>query len=538
MAQWAPFRWRKLFFYLLLLACFFSGPALADPSISLEISGEGVTNPLTFTREELEAMEQYQQLYSTINTWPTKRWYMARGVKLRELLALAGIKEEATLLKFIGKDNYEVTLTVKELLEDKRYYFPGLKENHPTDGSIPGSPEGAVEVEPIIALVGAEDSVDPAEMDERHGLMLVVGQRAVTEQTWPLFIKQIQKIQVLTAEPEKWDPPKTYVPDGSTVPLGFKLELTNKDNDLDKIYYTTDGSTPTVDSPMFNWSARRWWDQREEGDSVNLPIEIIAEMLKAGQKEVVFKARTIGPGKLDSDVITFTFKVDPEAQDPTKLPAVPPSGISLDRSSLQLPIGGSFRLEASVEPFNALDKRVAWHSSDTRVATVDTGGLVTVVGEGTAVITAETADGRFRALCVVNGPAQLEKEEEVRRGEEEEQVPGAGAEDEREEAPSRAPASPSSGEDEQSVPAKTQEEIPESRKQYLREKTGTDGHEPELEEVSPQQAFEVSLESYSALTLPARKKNAHPQAAVLLLLFFLSGAGRRYLEYAKELKNS
>ncbi len=62
---------------------------------------------------------------------------MARGVKLRDLLALAGLREEATLVRFYSRDGYDVTFTVKELLADRRYYFPGLKENHPSDGSIP-----------------------------------------------------------------------------------------------------------------------------------------------------------------------------------------------------------------------------------------------------------------------------------------------------------------------------------------------------------------------------------------------------------------
>ena len=66
-------------------------------AVAITINGEGVANSLTLTRQELEAMEQYEHLYSVINTWPTKRWYAARGVKLRELLNLAGIKEEATL---------------------------------------------------------------------------------------------------------------------------------------------------------------------------------------------------------------------------------------------------------------------------------------------------------------------------------------------------------------------------------------------------------------------------------------------------------
>ena len=56
-----------------------------------------------------------------------------------------------------------------------------------------------------------------------------------------------------------------------------------------------------------------------------------------------------------------------------------------------------------MEPFNAVNKKVTWHSSDTSVATVDTRGLVTVVGPGTAVITVETVEGSYTATCVING---------------------------------------------------------------------------------------------------------------------------------------
>ena len=53
--------------------------------------------------------------------------------------------------------------------------------------SIPGSAEGAEEVEPILALVSAEGSKDFAAMNERDAPLLVLGQRAVTEQTNQLF---------------------------------------------------------------------------------------------------------------------------------------------------------------------------------------------------------------------------------------------------------------------------------------------------------------------------------------------------------------
>ena len=252
-------------------------------------------------------------------------------MKLRDLLALAEIKDEATLVRFVSSDGYDVTLTVKELLKDKRYYFPGLKDNHPSDGSIPGSSDGAQEVEPILALVSAEGIDDPAAMNERDALLLVLGQRAETEQTNNLFLKYVSRIEVTTTTPEKWDSPKANIPSGTVLPVGTQIKLSNKHNNEDKIYYTTDGSTPTVNSPMFNWSASRWWDQRGDVEGINKPIEI--------KKDTIIKMITIGPGKEDSDVVTFTFTADLTGKvvDPTKVPGGPPTEVTLDRNAINRP---------------------------------------------------------------------------------------------------------------------------------------------------------------------------------------------------------
>ena len=67
--------------------------ALAEAASTIEITGEGVAHPMTLSFNQLEAMQQYEHIYSVINTWPTKRWYTARGIKLRELLNQAGIKD-------------------------------------------------------------------------------------------------------------------------------------------------------------------------------------------------------------------------------------------------------------------------------------------------------------------------------------------------------------------------------------------------------------------------------------------------------------
>ena len=78
------------------------------------------------------------------------------------------------------------------------------------------------------------------------------------------------------------------------------------------------------------------------------------------------------------------------------------NGMSLDRSSLALDKGGEYTLTAALDPANATDKGVSWSSSDPAVASVDAEGKVTAVADGTAVITAVTNDGDFKAECSVS----------------------------------------------------------------------------------------------------------------------------------------
>lgn len=526
----------KLFIFGWLLIWFLVGLAvvpdfaIAGDANSIEITGEGVAHPLTLSINQLEAMEQYEHVYSVINTWPTKRWYTARGVKLRDLLNQAGIKDNATLIKFMSSDGYEVTLTVKELLQDKRYYFPGLKDNHPTDGSIPGSPRDAEEVEPILALVSAEGSDDPADMNDRDALMLVIGQRAVTEQTNNLFLKYVNKIEVLVTPPERWDSPKANIPSGTVVPVGTEIELSNKNNNEDKIYYTTDGSTPTINSPMFNWSASRWWDQRGDVKSVNKPIEV--------KEDTVIKMITIGPGKLDSEVVTFKFTADMsgKAVDPTKVPGGPPTGISLDRNRIDLPVGGTYRLEATVTPFNATNQDLIWSSSDTRVATVDNRGLVTVVGLGTAVITVTTAEGNHKDICVVNGPDEEQDEEAASITSSTGPEPPEPAVQQLPQPQAGVnPVADSNTSAAAALPAEST--IPEDRAQYLAKKEEI-GSDPGQEAVAQLPTDNWRVFEMSADTIPLPLKVAEDRmkiySTIMLLLFFLSGAGQKYAQFTKE----
>lgn len=76
------------------------------------------------------------------------------------------------------------------------------------------------------------------------------------------------------------------------------------------------------------------------------------------------------------------------------------TGITLDKSTLEISVNGSAVLTPTVEPSDATNKTVIWSSSEETVATV-ANGIVTGVSAGTATITAKTEDGNFEKTCEV-----------------------------------------------------------------------------------------------------------------------------------------
>ena len=78
------------------------------------------------------------------------------------------------------------------------------------------------------------------------------------------------------------------------------------------------------------------------------------------------------------------------------------TGVTLNKTSATLNTGQTLQLSATVAPSNATDKSVSWTTSNSSVASVNSNGLVTANGPGTATITAKTWDGTNKtATCTV-----------------------------------------------------------------------------------------------------------------------------------------
>ena len=82
-----------------------------------------------------------------------------------------------------------------------------------------------------------------------------------------------------------------------------------------------------------------------------------------------------------------------------KPPVVDVVSVTLSRSSVNLAVGHSTAVKATVSPADATNKSVVWTSSDESVATVEN-GRITAVSVGTATVTARSANGKTAAVAV------------------------------------------------------------------------------------------------------------------------------------------
>ncbi len=81
------------------------------------------------------------------------------------------------------------------------------------------------------------------------------------------------------------------------------------------------------------------------------------------------------------------------------LPSTPQTEITISQKTMSLTVGGSKQLTATVTPDGTA---VAWDSSNSSVATVDSTGNVTAVAEGTADITVSAGDVTATCKVTVN----------------------------------------------------------------------------------------------------------------------------------------
>ena len=109
-----------------------------------------------------------------------------------------------------------------------------------------------------------------------------------------------------------------------------------------------------------------------------------------------YQYRCVVTGSGGVSVISQTATLTVQAK-PT---SVPVTGVTLDKTTLELFTGGSATLTATVQPDDATNKNVTWQSDNANVATVQN-GTVNAVGAGEATITVTTEDGKKTATCKV-----------------------------------------------------------------------------------------------------------------------------------------
>ncbi|MCL2166472.1 MAG: stalk domain-containing protein [Clostridiales bacterium] len=366
---------------VLLLTLSAALPALAADTV-LVITGDGVDRELSFSLDELKGMTGYitQNAYSAWNTWPAKSVQYARGVSLKELLSRAGLKEAATAVTVAeasspsGAAGYSMRFLLDDLFAE-RYYFEGA-----------GSAGSAVPA--ILAFMHSEKSF--AAMAEIN-LQLIYGQLDAQEQTTVGFVKSVSVITVTCDPVFPLPPPEANAekqPDGS-----YLVTLSSANRNA-KIYYTTDGSLPTVHSKMYNVSAPHWQPE------LNLPFAVSAS--------AKVKAIAVATGYQNSEVMEFIpappVPEAPEAPEAHETPSTAAGGAA---GEIQVVIDGK-RIDFDVPPRNVNGRilvplRAIFEELGATIEYDSHTKTVTAVKSGVTVIltigdTYPTIDGRTVAI--------------------------------------------------------------------------------------------------------------------------------------------
>ena len=252
---------------------------------TLIITGNGVEHPTRLSLDELQEIEEARAsaCYSAVNNWPARKFMVGQGIKVSYLLKKAGIKDEAQTIIVRAADGYNAAFT-REQLDEKRFCFPDLLEN---------SEKGAQEVPAILAWEYRQGRDLTKAIT--GNLCLLLGQKSLNDVVAHAFIKDVVMIEVLTAPPGQWAAVQAETAPGR-IKGGTEILLSHPDQDLVKIYYTIDGSTPDRRSLVYNPSTSYYQPD------LTKPIKV--------DNDMVIKAIAIGLGKHDSEAATFEYEAE------------------------------------------------------------------------------------------------------------------------------------------------------------------------------------------------------------------------------------
>ncbi len=93
--------------------------------------------------------------------------------------------------------------------------------------------------------------------------------------------------------------------------------------------------------------------------------------------------------------VSTTFSVYVNKKD------INPTGVYLDREYVELSVGNTLQLKATVAPSNATNKRVEWSSSDSSIVSVDSSGNIKALKKGNADIKITTSNNLYASARVI-----------------------------------------------------------------------------------------------------------------------------------------
>lgn len=227
------------------------------------------------------------------------------GPTVTGILEDAGVTyNDDQLISFAGADGLVESFIAEDFFKE-RYYFPKGRIEKKGDGytGTPAQEANYADAEPVVPIIDLNRRFDDPATDkneDEHESVLRFGQTAPNEQNNAAFVKYVAdggSIIVGDVQKAAWEPIQSANYNSGVILPETEIIFDMPDSLIGKkvaAYYTTDGKEPGHGDAIYNYN--------KYGDFHKI-------ILPEDEGTVTYTFKTIGYGKLDSEVTTFTYEV-------------------------------------------------------------------------------------------------------------------------------------------------------------------------------------------------------------------------------------